>query len=499
MYSLTCPSCEKKTRSPFIRIGAVVNCAECDSKVQIRSEHVRRHIRIKPELDEDDLFTKAIVERAIEEEITASSPQAEASPASTPDADLASITETPMVEEEHPDLHAIAAVTAPPKHDANDIATTALRASTTRSSPRKRKKQKTGPSPMMLAGGGVLAVGLIIGVIAMLSGGGNGTDSTTRDASTKDSIATKDSSAVVPNKDATQPKKDGKNGTKDQSKVGKKDGKKDGKKATKDGKNTKDGKAVPRPSIVKLKAESLGTPAWQMTSVSFRPSIPANLVQLENVKRQNTDTGATFSADVTANQLILSALILIELINEEDRVYAAFEVPVAMLSATQPRKVYLDVPAEYLGALDYVHWEVTDVAPPKAQMVLLTNARGEITTNGDQSTVKVFSKNPDKRELIKSGFILAATDIDGRLLGQWKMDYDKSIQGNANIEFTTSVTIADAKKVKKWAVYGAGLPENAPPVVPITNPNNSTSQPPKNPDDRDLKPIRRPRRNIFDF
>lgn len=357
---------------------------------------------------------------------------------------------------------------------------------------------------MLLVGGGVLAIGLIIGVIAMLSGNGDGTggttDSTTRDASTKDSLATKDGSAVVPTKDATQPNKDGKkNGTKDRSKVGKKDSKKDGKKATKDGKNTKDGKTGPKPSIVKLEAESLGTPAWQMTSLSFRPSIPASLVQLENIKRTNTDTGATFSAEVTANQLILSALVQIELINEEDRVYAAFEVPVAMLSATQPRKVYLDVPAEYLGALDYVHWEVTDVAPPKAQMVLLADARGEITTNGDQSTVKVFSKNPDKRELIKSGFIIAATDIDGRLLGQWKMDYDKSIKGNAKFQFTTSITMADAKKVTKWSVYGAGLPDKAPPVIPVTNPNNSTKQPPKNPDDRDLNPIRRPRRNIFDF
>lgn len=55
MYHLTCPSCQEKTRSPFIRSGAVVRCAACEYKYRIKSSHFERKLHTGPRtLDETD-------------------------------------------------------------------------------------------------------------------------------------------------------------------------------------------------------------------------------------------------------------------------------------------------------------------------------------------------------------------------------------------------------------------------------------------------------------
>jgi len=42
MYELTCPRCQWKTRSPFIRVGAVAECERCKHRWQIAPRHLRR-------------------------------------------------------------------------------------------------------------------------------------------------------------------------------------------------------------------------------------------------------------------------------------------------------------------------------------------------------------------------------------------------------------------------------------------------------------------------
>lgn len=55
MYHLTCPSCQEKTRSPFIRNGAVVRCAACEYKYRIKSSHFERKVHTGPRtLNETD-------------------------------------------------------------------------------------------------------------------------------------------------------------------------------------------------------------------------------------------------------------------------------------------------------------------------------------------------------------------------------------------------------------------------------------------------------------
>lgn len=510
MYSLTCPSCEHRARSPFIRLGAVVKCASCGTKVQIRAENVRRQVKIKPQYDKDDLFTVAVVERAIEEELSTPAPT-EAAPPPAPESVAADADQGHAHDHSHDHAHAndhsphlqeIAAATKPPPSRTRSKVKAKVKAKAKAAAAQQRNNM----SAVYIGGGAVLAVVLIIVAIMMLTGGSNdpAKDSTT-DGGTKDTLVTKDGptkDAVNVNKDSTATKdsrpvqtkddtgkdanvkKDGnsKNPTKDRTKDNSKDG------------GTKDGKTVVPPVTVTIKAEPIGKLTWQNQSTSFQPAIPVSAVTLNNVTRKTSGNGATFSADVTVQQMVLSAIVQLALINEEDRVYARFDVPVTMLDSKQPRKLQIDIPAEYLTALEHLHWEVSDVSSPSKQMVMLADGLGEFVKQASDAEVRISARNPDGRELTKTGFALAAMDIDGRLLGQWKLDYDKAIGANERVEFVASVPMPNADKVNRWAVYAAGLPSNAPPVVTNTN------QPPKpDPDDRNPRPFRPSGRGIFDF
>ncbi|MEM9347403.1 MAG: hypothetical protein AAGB26_12375 [Planctomycetota bacterium] len=60
MYRLTCPSCQSVTESHFVRSGAVVRCAACDTKYRIKSAHFEREIKTGPRtLDETDTVLRS--------------------------------------------------------------------------------------------------------------------------------------------------------------------------------------------------------------------------------------------------------------------------------------------------------------------------------------------------------------------------------------------------------------------------------------------------------
>ncbi|MEM6504141.1 MAG: hypothetical protein AAF711_01600 [Planctomycetota bacterium] len=60
MYRLTCPSCQSVTESHFVRSGAIVRCAACDTKYRIKSAHFEREIKTGPRtLDETDTVLRS--------------------------------------------------------------------------------------------------------------------------------------------------------------------------------------------------------------------------------------------------------------------------------------------------------------------------------------------------------------------------------------------------------------------------------------------------------
>src|SRR5690606_19430055 len=44
VYELSCPACKNVSRSPFVRVGAVVDCPGCRKRFVVDRDMIRRHV-----------------------------------------------------------------------------------------------------------------------------------------------------------------------------------------------------------------------------------------------------------------------------------------------------------------------------------------------------------------------------------------------------------------------------------------------------------------------
>ncbi len=60
MYEVTCPSCQAKQSTPFVRFGAVTDCPACGQRFCIGAEHVQRRMLVYDPVADAELVTPGV-------------------------------------------------------------------------------------------------------------------------------------------------------------------------------------------------------------------------------------------------------------------------------------------------------------------------------------------------------------------------------------------------------------------------------------------------------
>lgn len=66
MYEIRCPECQKTMKSPFVRRGAVADCAHCSLRFRVGSEHIQRMMLVMDPVAEGELATAGAGFRGVE-------------------------------------------------------------------------------------------------------------------------------------------------------------------------------------------------------------------------------------------------------------------------------------------------------------------------------------------------------------------------------------------------------------------------------------------------
>ncbi|MEX2213882.1 MAG: hypothetical protein WD768_07130 [Phycisphaeraceae bacterium] len=488
MYLFTCSSCGHGEKSPFARVGAVTICVGCKQPIQLRQEDIKRHFRLKTDLD-DELFRVAMVQHSSPEEIAVKA-EAHHDPAEL------ELHEAVTDEGEHAQEH----------HDATALAAIAEgragRAESERRTDSARRRRAAPPTPpslsgaelaqhlarargrktLMIGGGlGVAAVILLVVVISLMSGN---TAPPPTDPNKDTNIAVTDPPkdqgtpvipVVDPNKDKSTPPPDP---TKDKTTV-----------------------VPPPPPVVRVKAYPMGIDRWQNVNEPYRAvPIAGGVAVLNQTSEVLPDGNRLFRAEVGSKTSGASALATVSLVNDEDRVYARFERPLVLLENQQPRTLELSIPVELARSMATLYCSVQPIDTNVANPRLLDSTLAEVINAGEPAVLKLSGLNNSTFVLKETVFVLQAIDEGGRVQRQWRMKYPHPLDAKTWVKFEAEVLLEGGEQMPKWRVLAAGLPTGA----EVTDPPKDKTEPEPpvvRPDERPLKdpiPIR-PGRGLFDF
>ena len=485
LYVITCSSCGQTEKSAFARVGAVTICTGCKKPIQLRKEDIKRSFRLRTDID-DDLFKVAVVQHSAPEEIAAKV-EAHVEPEDLHE----SVTDEGEHVEEHHDATALAAIAE-------------TRAETERRSESARRRRTTPPPPPSLSGAelaqhlarargrrtllivgglGAVAVVALIFIIAAMSGG-NGPTTPPPDPQKDSRLVTvdptKDQGTKIgpvpdPNKDKSLPP----DPTKDTTKV----------------------EPPKPPPVVRLKAYPMGIDRWQNINEPYRMVVSGGPVAVLNQTTQVLPDGSRqFRAEVGSKATGASVLATVNLINDEDRVYARFERPLVLLDTGKPRMLELAIPLELARSMATLECSVQPIDTNIASPRLLDDTLAEVMTPGETAVLKLSGLNSSSYVLKETVFVLQAVDETGHVLRQWRMKYPHPVDAKTWVRFEAEVLLEGGGAMPKWRVLAAGLATGEAQPDPAKDKGDPPTKTPVNPDERPIKdPIIRPGRGLFDF
>lgn len=212
----------------------------------------------------------------------------------------------------------------------------------------------------------------------------------------------------------------------------------------------------PQTPLVQL--EHVAANPWQGgVAELFTPSQHGGPVKLDNEKIVPDGEGAIFRADVVTggNELLETATLHLALVDRSERVYARTQAALLVLSSRREQEVEVKLPRELYEQMDKIDWRI-EPGPHLPGAALFERIWLNATEMGQRTALKVTAYNPLFKTMRRAFFVVSAYDEQGRLAGQWMLNWTQPIAARQRVEFG-ALTANRPADVARWEIAGGGV------------------------------------------
>ncbi len=152
------------------------------------------------------------------------------------------------------------------------------------------------------------------------------------------------------------------------------------------------------------------------------------------------------------------AYLTLSLVDETAQVFARSLVPVVMLRPNSPREISVDVPDELMTRFDSIGWSVEVINELPRSVALLGVALSvEAINPGPDGLVKIEAVNRTGQMLSELMFLFRATDETGRVVGSWRYQLRDLLALDQKISFLAATPIFEEIGPMAWSVEAVGV------------------------------------------
>jgi len=407
MYELTCPSCERTDRLPFVRLGAVLDCPGCGQRYQVDAAHVTNHYpQQAATLDNNPFVEEASRARRRDDQKTG-----------PPDAGAQTSPPPPVAASAAADSLSQAVWQTSESSRPNQARL--------RRAMRLRQKRKRGPMVGLLS-----ALVALVAIFAVLiyyavtrsPGMGSPTDggnTTVIGGSQQGPIAGTSGMPPMVVADWVRPR---------------------------------GWREVDRP-----------VPA------DTQRDIPLRLLDSKWVL--HGDRPLFKATVICVDQdMFVSAMVRLSLVDDQETVYAQADLPLALVGPERPSEVFIRVPQRFYDRMERLHAQLQP-GPRIENPVVLSGTTLRVHGRGLHVTSVIESQNITNQTLSGAVFLVSAVDRSNMPLAQWRMDWVKPIDPGGQVHFAALTAVDEEWQVARWEIFAVGEPAGDTGVPPGSGPD----------------------------
>lgn len=215
------------------------------------------------------------------------------------------------------------------------------------------------------------------------------------------------------------------------------------------------------PNVPVMPAQRIDGGPWQTLAEPIFPPPPAGspvrLSQERIVLPPGPSPRVIYSAQAVCegNGIVQRAMLTLNLLDGEARVYAQTTVPVLLVNSRQATPVVVHIPPALHAKMTTLLWEARVEAMMPAA-VLIDAATIEPVASGRQTIARIKAFNPLSVPMKEMIFAVSARGPNGEILAQWLVKVDGPLGPNRSISFAAPTQVDEP--VAQWVVRGAGIP-----------------------------------------
>jgi len=220
-----------------------------------------------------------------------------------------------------------------------------------------------------------------------------------------------------------------------------------------------------------LEAQELDPVRWTKIDEPFSPIEKKGPAILRRVQVGPPALGGRgFSARVLTNgpEVFVDSTLQLSLLSAEQpgRVIGESEITLPVLIADYEHPLQLMIPAPLSNQMAEVKWSVS-LGKQLADAVLLKRVEAATDTSfSSRTVVRVTAYNPTDQSLRSAVFVITALDDQGRVMGQWRVDWQRAVGAWRKVLFAAITPIEGNPSVAHWHVVGVGRLQPSPTAPP---------------------------------
>jgi predicted RNA-binding Zn-ribbon protein involved in translation (DUF1610 family) len=228
------------------------------------------------------------------------------------------------------------------------------------------------------------------------------------------------------------------------------------------------------PTVPTLSGERLAASTWHPVDEVLPPQGDKALIRLEDAHlvvdaagdRQPLLVGRVVN---DRTQIVMSAMLQLSLINQDLRVFARCQLPLALLPPGRDTHISVPTPRELAARMVMIEGAVTDVAA-RADVILFNEKNVVLAPQGSGRTrlVRIKAFNPLEQSLARTHLVVTGLGPRGRVVGRWKLNWAESTPARQRIDFFAIVPEldSDTAKVEQWEAMVVAEPTSDAQALP---------------------------------